>query len=111
MFPRSRSLFAAAAAVLLIGSACAQIPAGSLPFQAGPRSAQPPPPPSNPSPNRSPYPLGTQEQPPMTDPLVADKKFVKEAAEASLAQIELGEARPGKGLECRGERVRKAHGR
>jgi putative membrane protein len=69
------------AAMVLIGSAFAQVP---------PRSPQPAPP-GVPDGNHQPNYPGTvegQQQP--NDPLASDKAFVKRAVEGSIAEIELG---------------------
>src|SRR5262249_41768455 len=66
--------------------------------QRGGGGATPPPQPQgNAGPNRSQYPMGTQDQQQMSDPLASDRKFVKQASEDALTHVALGKLAQEKG--------------
>jgi putative membrane protein len=84
-----------AAAVIVAGSAFAQNPPSVSPSQTQPGMSQPgmsgrPATPST-------FPDATSDQQPMATPLASDRQFVKEAAEGSAMEVELGKLAQEKG--------------
>jgi putative membrane protein len=87
-----------AAAVMLAGSAFAQNPTSMPPSQTQPGTSQPGQPGMQGRPTTpSTFPDASQDQRQMTDPFASDREFVKDAAEGSALEIELGKLAQEKG--------------
>jgi putative membrane protein len=102
MYLRSHLLCLTAAATILAGIAFSQNPGGlpqGQPGQQQPGTTQQPGtrmPGSNYPSEQTPGTIGTQDQRP-SDPLAFDRKFVKDAAEGSMVEVELGKLAQEKG--------------